>query len=283
MTAGDQTFGRLQSLARSAAAKQRTAAPTQELLTRHLLESFLHRLTLTPHHDDFILKGGVLLAAYGVRRATKDADANAISADVTPDHLRRVVADIAQLDLSDGVSFHLDTLQIVQIRDTAQYPGFRIRIAASIGPWQGVCAWDVSTGDPIVPAPRIVQIERVLGDPIALLGYAPETAIAEKAVTILERGLTSTRWRDYVDIDQLCQAGFDPQELLRSATAVADYRGVTLTPIAPLLKGYGALHQAKWAAWRRKEQLDDRTEANLDDQITRVAAWIDPILGRPTG
>ena len=134
-----------------------------------------------------------------------------------------------------------------------------------------------------MPAPRIVQIERVLGDPIALLGYAPETAIAEKAVTILERGLTSTRWRDYVDIDQLCQAGFDPQELLRSATAVADYRGVTLRPLAPLLKGYGALYQAKWAAWRRKEQLDDRTEANLDDQITRVAAWIDPILGRPTG
>lgn len=179
-------------------------------MTRHLLESFLHRLTLTPHHDDFILKGGVLLAAYGVRRATKDADANAISADVTPDHLRRVVVDIAQLDPADGVSFHLDTLQIVQIRDTVQYPGFRIRITASIGPWQGVCAWDLSTGDPIVPAPRIVQIERVLGDPITLLGYAPETAIAEKAVTILEGGPTSTRWRDYVDIDQLCQAGFDP-------------------------------------------------------------------------
>lgn len=59
MTTGDQTFRRLQSLARSTAAKQRTAAPTQELLTRHLLESFLHRLTLTPHQGDFILKGGI--------------------------------------------------------------------------------------------------------------------------------------------------------------------------------------------------------------------------------
>lgn len=59
MTTGDQTFRRLQSLARSTAAKQRTAAPTQELLTRHLLEPFLHRLTLTPHQGDFILKGGI--------------------------------------------------------------------------------------------------------------------------------------------------------------------------------------------------------------------------------
>ena len=91
-------------------------------MTRHLLESFLHRLTLTPHHDDFILKGGVLLAAYGVRRATKDADANAISADVTPDHLSRVVEHIAQLDPGDGVSFDLQTLHIAQIRDDAQYP-----------------------------------------------------------------------------------------------------------------------------------------------------------------
>ena len=51
----------------------------------------------------------------------------------------------------------------------------------------------------MVPPPRRVTIDRLLGDPISLLGYAPETTIAEKGVTILERGITSTRWRDYVD------------------------------------------------------------------------------------
>jgi hypothetical protein len=56
----------------------------------------------------------------------------------------------------------------------------RVRVAVSIGPWKGTAAWDVSTGDPIVPKPRQVTIDRILGDPITLLGYAPETTIAEK-------------------------------------------------------------------------------------------------------
>ena len=32
--------------------------------------------------------------------------------------------------------------------------------------------------------------------------------------------------------------------------------------------GYGAVGQAKWAAWRRKEHLESACEENLDDQIT---------------
>lgn len=96
-----------------------------------------------------------------------------------------------------------------------------------------------------MPAPRKVRIERILGDPIELLGYAPETTIAEKGVTILERGITSTRWRDYVDIVQLDQRGIDGKELLRSARAVARYRRVTLEPVTPYLSGYSDVEQAK--------------------------------------
>ena len=132
---------------------------------------------------------------------------------------RPVVRDIASIDVDDGVVFDLDTISVQEIREQADYPGLRVRVAVSIGPWKGAAAWDVSTGDPIVPPPRQVNIDRILGDPITLLGYAPETAIAEKGVTILERGIASTRWRDYVDIAQLARQGIDPDELLRSARA----------------------------------------------------------------
>jgi hypothetical protein len=123
-----------------------------------------------------------------------------------------------------------------------------------------------------------VNIDRIIGDPITLLGYAPETAIAEKGVTILERGITSTRWRDYVDIVQLARQGIDPDELLRSARAVARHRGVTLEPVAPHLVGYGAVAQPKWAAWRRKEHLESVCEENLDDQITLVISYLDSVF-----
>ncbi len=280
MSAGDEVFRRLQSAARSVAAKTGTGAPTQEYLIRHTLESFLERLTRTTHAEDFVLKGGILLVAYGVRRPTKDADANAVGADVTAEHLIAVVHDIAAVETDDGVVFDLDSISVQEIRERADYPGFRVRVGVSIGPWKGTVAWDVSTGDPIVPAPRQVRIDRVLGEPIVLLGYAPETTIAEKGVTILERGITSTRWRDYVDIVQLASQGIDTDELLRAARAVARYRGVNLEPIAPYVAGYGQVGQAKWAAWRRKERLEAICEADLDQQMVLVASYLDPVFNR---
>jgi hypothetical protein len=189
-----------------------------------------------------------------------------------------VVRDIAAIDVDDGLVFDLDTISVQEIREQADYPALRVRVAVSIGPWKGVAAWNVSTGDPIVPSPRQVTIDRILGEPITLVGYAPETAIAEKGVTILERGITSTRWRDYVDIVELARHGIDAEELLRSARAVARHRGVTLEPVAPYLAGYGTVAQAKWAAWRRKEHLESACEQNLDSQMTMVASYLDPVF-----
>jgi Nucleotidyl transferase AbiEii toxin, Type IV TA system len=203
VTSGAEIFDLLQRRARSNAAKTGRPAPTSEYLLRHLLESFLDRLTKTEHVDDFVLKGGILLAVYGVRRPTKDIDAAAVSAAVTPEHLREVVGNIATVAADDGVQFDLDAIIVQEIRDEAEYRGLRLRVPATIGPWKGVAAWDVSTGDPITPAPRLVSLPRILGGVVEIVGYRPETTIAEKGVTILERGTTSTRWRDYVDIVQL--------------------------------------------------------------------------------
>ena len=116
MSAGDEVFRRIQSAARSAAAKSGAGAPTQEYLIRHTLESFLDRLTRTDHVADFVLKGGILLAAYGVRRPTKDADANAIGTDMTADHLIAVVHDIAAVETDDGVVFDPDSISVQEIR-----------------------------------------------------------------------------------------------------------------------------------------------------------------------
>ncbi|MBN9212777.1 MAG: hypothetical protein BGO45_00030 [Microbacterium sp. 71-36] len=275
---GDEAFRAIQRRARANAAASGTPVATQEYLLRHALESFLARLAMTVHGSDFVLKGGLLLGAYGVRRPTKDADSNAISADVTPGHLREVIADVAAVETDDGVEFLLDSLTVEDIRDDADYPGVRVRLQARVASWRGVIAWDVSTGDPIVPAPREVTLPRILGDPITLVGYAPESTIAEKGVTILERGTTSTRWRDYVDIVTLGEAGVDRAQLQQAVRAVAAYRGVELSAIGPVLEGYGDLSQPKWAAWRRRERLEDVCEANLDDQIVRVAAILDPVF-----
>ncbi len=133
---------------------------------------------------------------------------------------------------------------------------------------------------PSCPPPQRVRVPRALGDDIEILGYAPEPAIAEKGVTILERGITSTRWRDYVDIVQLNRSHpIDPTRLRAGAEAVATHRGVTLQPNTPHLTGYGVIAQPKWAAWRRKEGFEAISQEQLDDQILLVARLLDPVFG----
>ena len=274
---GDEVFRQLQ---RQAHESRKTDAPvaTGELVTRHALESFLDRLHRTPHGKDFSLKGGILLAGYGIRRPTKDADSEAISASVTAAHIEQVVMDVAAVEVEDGLELDRSSLDVRTIREAADYPGLRMRVHGTVGTARVVLAWDISTGDPVVPLPTLVSIPRVLGEPIEMLGYAPETLVAEKGVTILERGMTSTRWRDYVDIVALAQRGIDPEVLLSSARAVARYRRVTLRPVAASVAGYGAIAQAKWAAWRRKEGLEDMCESDLDDQMCEVIAILDPVF-----
>ena len=126
MTTGEQVFRQIQNKARSDGARTGKPVPTAEYLTRHGLESFLDRLTRTTHADDFVLKGGILLAVYGVRRPTKDVDAEAVSASVTAPHIEQVVRDIAAVEADDGVEFDLDSMTLEVIRDQADYPGMRI-------------------------------------------------------------------------------------------------------------------------------------------------------------
>ena len=53
---------------------KRERRPTDELLQLYALEGFLERLANSPHASRWVLKGGVLLAAYNVRRPTRDID-----------------------------------------------------------------------------------------------------------------------------------------------------------------------------------------------------------------
>lgn len=279
MRDGDEVFRQIQRQARSIAATERRPAPTSELLTRHALESFLDRLTRTDHANDFVLKGGILLGAYDVRRPTKDVDAEAVNADVSAEHVAQVVRDLSEVDADDGLLFDLGSLSVQEIREHDDYPGLRVRVKARLGTQTCQISWDISTGDPIVPSPRRVRVPRVMGADIEMWGYAPETIVAEKGVTILERGISSTRWRDYVDIVRLADTQeLDPDELRRSAEAVARYRGVDLQSIGDAVDGYGTVGQAKWAAWRRKEGVEGISEADLDEQMALVASALDPIF-----
>lgn len=73
----------------------RQGRPTSELLNLYALEGFLDRLSKTEHVENLVLKGGVLLAAFDTRRATRDVDLQADSLSNEASVVQRVICAIA--------------------------------------------------------------------------------------------------------------------------------------------------------------------------------------------
>ena len=92
--------------------------------------------------------------------------------------------DIASVNTDDSVEFDPDSIDIQQIRDDADYPRLRVRIRARLHTARRTVEWDVSTGDPIVPAPQRVRVPRALGDDIHILGYAHFTSLSAGGVIL---------------------------------------------------------------------------------------------------
>jgi hypothetical protein len=257
---------------------------TQELLTMYVVERWLSRMSRSPYAEDFILKGGMLLASFGTRRPTVDADALARNIASDQETVARRVADIAAIeDPDDGVEFLPDTATTAVIRDDALYSGVRVTMTARLVTAQVKLRLDINFGDPVTPAPRTVVLPSLRPDapPIRVLGYPIETVLAEKLVTAIELRRANTRVRDFADIHlltgtQALQCG----QLRDALTATATFRGTTLIPLAQATEGLAVLRDSTYVAYRRG--LGDAGASlpeRFSDTVAAVAVFVDPVLG----
>lgn len=270
---GDSTYRALQQQAKN------TRRNTQELFDLYLLEGFLLRLAASPHYESFVLKGGVLLAAFGNRRPTRDVDLAALDVSNEVDNILGLIREVLTVPAADGLEFQLDSLTGEVIREDSEYSGIRVSAKATLSRAKLSFHVDVNVGDPIYPAPTTVAVPRLLtGDPIVVRGYPLHMVYAEKIVTAVQRGTASTRWRDFGDIWTLAHHhAMRGSELEHAIRVVAESRQATIIPLAEALDGYPAIGQTKWAAWRRRTDNDSLPE-ELSEVIAVVAAFGDPAL-----
>ncbi len=236
------------ALQRLARAQKRATA---ELIQLYALESFLRRLVRSRHDERLVLKGGLLLAAFDLRRATRDVDLLALRTDNDPEAVKRLVVEVASVEVEDGVVFLPDTITAGTIRDGDVYPGVRAVLEARLATARLTFSVDVNVGDPVVPAPARTAVPALLGGaPIAVLAYPKSMVVAEKLVTALQRGRASTRWRDFADLFVLVAGALPEAEVIEAVRAVASHRGVSLQPLAEALAGMPPEAQRPWAIWR---------------------------------
>ncbi|GAB2568459.1 nucleotidyl transferase AbiEii/AbiGii toxin family protein [Leucobacter ruminantium] len=254
-----------------------------EYFTLYALEGFLERLAVSVRADDFVLKGGVLMAAFATRRPTRDIDlaASGFGNDVA--EVERRVREVIAPPLEDGLEFDAESVAGEPIRDEADYSGVRVKITAELAPARIALHVDVNFGDPIWPAPTTAELPRLLGGTLRLNGYPDHMVIAEKIVTAIDRGEANTRWRDFVDIAAIAGTrAISADDLREAIRIVANHRSVELESLAQRLGHMPQLAQAKWATWRRKQRLTETTPVAFAEVLDACVAFADPILTEST-
>ena len=193
------TARQLKDLIRNMSKKK--SADAQILMRNYMMERFLERISLSEYKNQFILKGGMLVAAMvGLdARATMDLDATIKGTNVSVEDVEMIISKIISIPLNDGVLFRIK--RISEIMEEADYPGVRVSLETKFDGVITPLKIDISTGDVITPREIKYKFNLMLEDrTIEVWAYNLETVLAEKLETVISRNVTNTRMRDFYDI-----------------------------------------------------------------------------------
>lgn len=191
---------------------------SQTLFRNYFMERFLERISLSKYNNNFVLKGGMLVASMlGLdSRATMDIDTSVFSIPLTVESAKNLIEEIAQINIDDNVSFEVTDAE--EIMEEHDYHGVRIKLIANFGTFKQPIKIDISTGDIITPSAVEYNYKLMLEDrSIPLLSYNLETLLAEKLETIIARSTANTRMRDFYDVYLLSKTQYIDMQNLKSA------------------------------------------------------------------
>lgn len=240
-------------------AKQKNIS-AQLVLQNYMLERLLERVSLSRYRDNFILKGGFLIAAMvGLdTRATMDMDATIKGYPVNEETIRTMFEEICSIQIDDDVTFSFR--HIGEIREGDEYTGYRVALTADYPPMAVPLKLDITTGDKITPKEIEYSFKLLLEDrSISILAYNLETILAEKLETVISRSDQNTRPRDFYDIYILLKLqshNIDLMSLKVALAATCQKRGSTGTVSnyqhsMEIVKA-SEFMQSQWKAYQRE-------------------------------
>ena len=222
-----KTSNQLKALVRNLSKAKNVEA--EIILRNFMLERLLERISLSEYKRSFVLKGGMLIAALvGIdTRTTMDMDATIKGKTLTQSEVAAIIESLLTIPIDDGVSFALRGIE--EIREEADYPGYRASIEAVLDKTRQILKVDVTTGDFITPREIEYSFKLMFEDRvIRIMAYNLETILAEKLETIITRSVTTTRMRDFYDIYILTKTqSFDADTFNAALAKTVKKRGTT--------------------------------------------------------
>lgn len=223
MKRAEQIKGSVKSMA------NRMNLKPQEVLQILMFERLVERLSVSPYKDNFILKGGLLIASMiGIgERTTMDMDTTIQGLPMTEQAMEQVVKEIISIDAKDGILFEFRGMQ--PIREDDEYHNFCVSICALYGKMKAPMKIDITTGDKITPKQIDYEYKFMFDEKtVTVKAYPLETILAEKYETVIRGNIGNTRARDFYDLYVLMKMKREEirWEVLREAvSATAEKRG----------------------------------------------------------
>ncbi len=171
------------------------------VLQNFMMERFLERIAVSKYKDNFILKGGFLIAAMvGINmRSTMDMDTTIKGIPVNKEIIEKILNEIMSIDLDDNVEFKIKSIK--NIHDVSDYDDFRVSAEVKFFTIIVHMKIDITTGDIIIPGEIEYPFKLMFEDwDISIKAYNLNTILAEKIESILSRNVANTRARDYYDV-----------------------------------------------------------------------------------
>lgn len=189
-----------------------------EVLQNYMFERILERLSISEYKNNFILKGGVLLSSImGIdTRTTMDMDTCLKGMNLTEEQLYKVLKNILDTDVKDGVTFEIKNSK--PIREDDEYGGLKYNILAKFDNIKVNLSIDIATGDVITPGEIEYNYKMMFEDKaLKIMTYNIESIIAEKFQTIISRNVLNSRMKDFYDLYYLIKYSTFSKDDLRLA------------------------------------------------------------------
>ncbi len=255
----------------------------QKVLLRFAIERLLYRLSRSPHHHRFVLKGATLFALWSdsPHRSTQDLDlwSHGESSIQTLEQSFREICAMPVED--DGLVFSVDTVRGSEIRIDDEYQAVRLKFLASIASARIPIQVDIGFGDAIRPRPAPIEFPALLDFPRArLLAYQRETVVAEKFHAMTTLGMGNSRMKDFYDLFVLARDfELDGCTLTLAIQATFERRD---TPIhaEPPLSLTAEFHndsnkRMQWRSFLQKNRLED-DEIDLARVVRAIREFVLP-------
>ena len=192
------------------------------VLVRCFQERLLYRVSQSEFKENFYLKGGALLYAFNQEKArpTKDIDFLGTHISNDRDYIKAVFTKIAEVPCDvDGVSYDLDTIEVINITQEKKYQGARLTILAYLDTVRQQISMDIGFGDIVTPRPQNLSYPLLLENlpGVNLLAYSLETVVAEKFEAMISLSVNNSRMKDFYDLYKILNDGNWDSEVLGEA------------------------------------------------------------------